>query len=381
MLRLLPESVLGRLLPGQYGFDEKKVPNPPAAPDASIRLYVCPVNYAGQGWQWARACERHLPDVGAVNMVVRMDADFRHPADNVVPLGYYVASRRWQSQQFKAVASGFTHVLVEAEKRPFGAVLDEGVVQQVRRLTAHGLKVAMICHGSDIRLPSRHAALHPESPFHDSMKQLAPRYEKVANESRRVLDRLGLPVFVSTPDLLLDVPEAQWLPVVIDPHNWASESAVLERRVPVVAHAPSRGPMKGSDQIDPVLRKLESERLIEYRRVEKVPHSDMPAVYRDADIVLDQFRVADYGVAACEAMAAGRVVIGNVSRHARDRVQERAGMELPIIQAVPKDLDAVLRRVIGDRDSARVVAARGVELVNSMHDGRSSAEVLRSFLS
>lgn len=380
VLRLIPESVLGRILPGELRFNPASRPAPPSAPDTPIRLYIAPVNYAGQGWHWARAAELNLDGVGAVNMVAQMAADFSHPADNVVPVGFYAASKRWQREQFDAIASGFTHVLVEAEKRPFGAVLDETLTQQVNRLLSDGVKVAMVCHGSDIRLPSAHAMRHPESPFRDSMGRFASAYEKVARENRRVLDELALPIFVSTPDLVIDVPAATWLPVVVDPSLWASDASVLERRIPVVAHAPSRGPMKGSDMIDPILQGLEAEGLIEYRRVEKVPFSEMPAVYRDADVVLDQFRIADYGVAACEAMAAGRVVVANVSEHARRRVREISGMELPIIQAGPDNVGDVLRHIVAERDEARRFAARGVDLASTLHDGRIAARALGEFL-
>ena len=42
---------------------------------------------------------------------------------------------------------------------------------------------------------------------------------------------------VSTPDLLLDLPGAVWLPVVVDTELWRPGPPVLEREVPVVLHA------------------------------------------------------------------------------------------------------------------------------------------------
>jgi hypothetical protein len=380
VMRFVPEALLGRMLPGEFRFDPSAVPAPVAAPDASIRLLIAPVNYAGQGWQWARAVERHVPGAGAVSMVVRMRGDFAHPADYVVPLGHYAASRRWQRSQRDAVTQAFTHVMIEAEKQPFGAVLDETVKGQVERLVRDGLGVLMLCHGSDIRLPSRHIENYPTSPFRDGMAGVAPVLEKVASENRRLLDRLGLPVFVSTPDLLLDVPTAHWLPVVVEPDAWATAIAPLDRQVPVVAHAPSSGPVKGSALIDPVLTALAAEGIIEYRRIEGVPFEAMPSVYRDADIVIDQVRLGDYGVAACEAMAAGRVVVGHVSSHARARVLESTGLALPVVEATADTLEDVIRAVIADRARHRALAERGPEFVRAVHDGRRSASVLEPFL-
>lgn len=380
MMRLIPERLLGRILPSKFRFDPAHTPPPPAAPSTRIRLFIAPTNYAGQGWEWARAVERHIPGAGAVNMVCRVDSDFQHPADNVVDLGFYAASSRWQQTQSRAIANDFTHVIIEAEKQPFGAVLDETVAGQIRYLREHGVRVAMLCHGSDIRLPSRHRANNPDSPFWDSPAVVASTLERTARHNRSLLDSLGLPVFVSTPDLLFDVPYATWLPVVVDIERWSSVDSPLLRDRPVVAHAPSYGFVKGSELIDPIVQALDDEGLIEYRRIEKVPYERMPEVYRSADIVLDQFRLGDYGVAACEAMAAGRVVVGHVSEHSRDVVRTETGHELPVVQAMINDLDRVLRMLIGDRERSRAIASDGRLFAEAVHDGRRSSSVLSGFL-
>ncbi|WP_353988419.1 glycosyltransferase [Ruicaihuangia caeni] len=380
ILRLIPEPLLGRILPGQFRFDPREMPAPTSRPDGDVRVLIAPTNYAGQGYEWARAIERHIDGAGAASMVCRVGRDFRHPADDVVPLGFYAASRTWQRRQRESVARDFTHVIVEAEKQPFGAVLDETVAGQVEYLRKRGVKVAMLCHGTDIRLPSRHQERDPESPFNDALADVAPTLERNAIDNRRLLDALGAPVFVSTPDLLLDVPYATWLPVVVDGSRWGMAEPPLLRERPVVAHAPSSGSVKGSELIDPIVQRLADEGLIEYRRIEKVPYERMPEVYRTADIVLDQFRLGDYGVAACEAMAAGRVVVGHVSDHARSKVREVIGRDLPIVEATASTLEQVLRDILAEPDRYRGLAAEGPAFVADAHDGRRSAEALREFL-
>lgn len=358
-----------------------EMPPPPAIPDAQVRLFIAPVNYAGQGWHWARAVDAHIADARAVNMVVRMRSDFGHPADNVVPLGFYAASTRWQRMQRNAVAEGFTHVMIEAEKQPFGAVLDESVASQVKWLQKRGLRVVMLCHGTDIRLPSRHITLNQDSPFLDSLAGVSRVLERTARRNRKLLDDLACPVFVSTPDLLLDVPSARWLPVVVDVDAWQTDSIPLGRPRPVVAHAPSAGSVKGSELIDPILRRLDDDGIISYLRIERVPFARMPSIYREADIVLDQFRIGNYGVASCEAMAAGRVVVGHVSDHDRAHVLQATGRVLPIVEAMVDDLETVIRNILAEPEHFRVVARDGVDFVAQVHDGRMSARVLESVLS
>lgn len=376
--RLLPDRILAAALPRRYRFDPAAL-STPVIPDAPIRLYLGPVNWAGQGWQWARAAER-LPGVGAVSMSYRVGNDLAYPVDLSVPVAGFVFSNSWQRRQLQTVRDHFTHVVVEAERPLFGRVFDQTVEDQVGALLRQGVRVAMLCHGSDIRLPSRHAAASELSPFRDGLWELTPKLERQARDNAAVLERLGLPIFVSTPDLLLDVSEARWLPVVVDVDLWATDTMPLAGGRPVVAHAPSRAIVKGSDLIDPIMSALHEEGLIEYRRIERVPAAEMPDVYRTADIVLDQFRIGSYGVAACEALAAGRVVVSHVTGQVRDYVHSATGEELPIVEATPESLERVIRDIVANPSPYRETAARGVAFVRAVHDGRRSAEALRPFL-
>lgn len=377
--RFVPEALLVRVLPRRLRYERGSL-EVARAPETPVRLFIGPVNFAGQGWSWARSAEL-LPGVGAVSMAYRIGTEFGFPVDQTVPASAYVLSRSWQQRQHDAVIEGFSHVIVEAERHLFGRVYDQTVESQIRDLTAGGLSVAMVAHGSEVRLPSRHAASHPDSPFADADWDQVPVFEKQARENIALLERLGLPVYVSTLGLLDDVPNAQWLPVVVDPQRWSGGAPPLQRERPIVAHAPSSGRIKGSDLIDPVLSRLEADGDIEYLRVSGVAAAQMPDVYRRADIVLDQFRIGDYGVAACEAMAAGRVVVGHVDSRVREAVRERTGLELPVVEARGSELESVLKTLITDRESARRIGERGAAFVHAVHDGRRSAQALADFLS
>lgn len=377
--RVLPERARVRLAPAHARFGPDDVPPPPKVPATPVRLYVGPANYAGQGHAWARAAER-LPGVGAVSMAAVRQGDFAFPVDDAVPEPVYSLSRGWQRER-RALLPRFTHVVVEAGRPLLGQLVRGGALAEARWLAERGVAVAIVCHGSEIRLPSRHREREPWSPFTPDWELTAVLEERAARLARG-LDRLGLPVLVSTPDLLLDVPAATWLPVVVDVERWAGagQRGVLEREVPVVVHAPSSSHVKGSELAEPVLESLAVRGLIEYRRVEGVPAGDMPRVYGEADVVLDQLRIGNYGVAACEAMAAGRVVVSHVSEVVREHAREAAGADLPILEATADSLEQVLLDVLADRDRARALAAQGPAFVRTLHDGTRSAEVLSPFL-
>jgi glycosyltransferase involved in cell wall biosynthesis len=106
----------------------------------------------------------------------------------------------------------------------------------------------------------------------------------------------------------------------------------------------------------------------------------MPSVIGDADIVVDQLRIGLYGVAAAEALAAGRLVVSYVGSAVRDRVRSLTGREVPIVEADPDSLGSVLTDLLSDRTAAAEQAAAGPAFVAELHDGRRSAHALTDWL-
>jgi hypothetical protein len=341
-------------------------------------LFIARANYAGQAWAWARAAERAFPAVGARNMATI--SRYHFPVDTAVPRTV-LASRPWQRRE-RAAIERFTHVLVEAQlpmlPRPGMTVEDE-----IRMLRDRRIRVATVSHGTDIRVPSEHASREPWSPFRDGLYPGQSDLQRITEQNRTLLERLrddDFPAFVSTPDLLIDVPWATWLPVVIQADEWAGGDPPLQRRVPIVVHAPSRASLKGTDLVEPVLHSLAAEELIDYRPAAGLTRVEMRELYRSADVVLDQFRLGIYGVATCEALAAGRVVISHVAGHSRTAAAAASGLELPVIEATGDTLRTTILDVLEHRDRPRQLAEQGRDFVHRLHDGRASAEALSRFL-
>lgn len=381
--RAVPDNLTAKILPRALRWNDAEM-RVLLAPNAGVRLLIAPTNSAGQAYRWAQAATKFLPDVGAVNFMTTNARSklFAFPADLAVPETGYLFAHGWQRRQRKAIIDGFSHVLVESGRYLYGPVpwkSPHAVIDDLRR---RGIQVAFLWHGSDIRVPSAHASWDVDSPFGVNGKHpetATATLERNARERLKMIAESDSLSFVSTPGLL-HVPRSQWLPVVIDPQQWRSDSPALQSSCPVVAYVPSSSTMKGDDSIDQQLTDLESEGLIEYRRLQNVPSEEMPDVYRSADIVLDQFRLGDYGVAACEAMAAGRLVIGHVHDEVRQLVREMTGRELPIMETRFADISDTIRRVLQDPEPAKVLAEQGVSFVDAVHDGRLSASRMSHFL-
>lgn len=368
-----PDAPLGRLVSRLLGGDT--VVEPTDVPDTPIRLYIAPTNYSGQAYAWARAAEVEDVRIAARNLAVELPGGFRFPADTVVPIATVNASARWADSEWDA-AKQFTHVLVEAERPIFGRRFGRDLGAEITALGASGVSVAYLCHGTDIRDPDAHARRTRWSPYPEDPRTDALRADAAKNLA--LLRSQPLPTFVSTPDLLDDVPWAKWCPVVVDPERFAAETTPFADGTPVVVHASSSAVQKGSHLIESPLAPLIDSRRIDYRLVTGAAATDMPDIYAAADIVLDQFRLGSYGVAACEAMAAGRVVIGHVLPSVRDHVKEITGLELPILEATPDTLSEVVAGVIRDPASAAAIAAEGPAYVRTVHSGSASAKALIS---
>lgn len=361
---------------GKHNRGSSSLPTPPA-PEAA-RLLIAPANYAGQAAAWAEAVRDHVPDATAINAQVGAHPRFPFPTDYEVDLASFNDSVAWRRSWRTYVEEHFTHVVVEANRPIFGRIAGDGR-HHVNDLLRAGKQVALLSHGSDARIPSVHAAREKWHSY-DALKPSALQaLEERSRSNVAYYDAFEGPVFVSTPGLIEFIRDGVWLPLVINPDHWQSSQPVLAGTKPVVAHIPS-STQKGSHMIDPILRDLDDRGLITYLRVEGVPHEKMPELYGSADIVVEQFGIADYSTAACEAMAAGRVVVSRVADEARAHVREKTGLDLPIVEANPTTLERVILDLVSDPERARRVAAQGQEFCRAVHDGRRSAEVLGAWL-
>jgi len=339
-----------------------------------------PANMAGQAWAWAKALERHVPELTTEVMSINRGNALTFPADVVVLHKTWAQDTAWQAKFGEHMLTGWSHVLLEAGRAILGPAHGRDFAGDAAVLRQAGLSVGLLFHGSEVRDPRGHALRHPWSPYADPNEALTLALQKNADLLLPKVRAFVGPKFVSTPDLLTDVPDATWLPVVVDEESWHSDLPVLDRVVPVVLHAPSRAAIKGTAFVEAAVLPLVEEGLIEYRRLENVPPPEMPAAVAGADIVLDQFALGSYGVLAAQAMAAGRVVVGHVIDEVREHVSKATGETLPIIEADPETLTTVLRTVLTDRSSARQMAAQGPLFVSAVHSGALAAHILAEVL-
>lgn len=372
--------------PATHSSLDQLVERPINRDDRPSVVGIGPANMAGQGWEWAKALERNAPGVRTHVMVVDRGQRFRFPDDEWVEVTKYRRNVQWGQDFEHRAVTGWTHALFEAGRPLFGLRHGGDFTGDAKVLRAAGVRVGLLLHGSEVRNPVINVMQTPWSPFSARTDEQTVRLQKgvdaLVPKLRAFMDDpvSGGPVFVSTPDLLRHLPGAIWCPVVVDTRKWAHDGPLLEREVPVVLHAPSRSSLKGSDYVEAALAPLVDEGLVEYRRVEGVSPEAMVGLVKDADVVLDQFALGLYGVAACEAMMAGRLVVSHVTDEVREHVRSTTGVTAPIYEAPPDRLESVLRQVVAERGEFREFAAAGPAFVRDVHDGRRSCAVLAEHL-
>ncbi len=345
---------------------------------AGVRLLVGPANFAGQGRAWADAAAA-LPGVRATSFAVEDPTGLTLPAHHCVGRDQF-ADAGWAGPHEQWVRT-FSHVLIEAGRPVTGQQHGLDAYGDDTVLRDAGIRVGMVAHGSDVRRPDRHEDVEPDSPFRRVSDKVRATRQKYADRIAPLIDGCEWS-FVSTPDLVDDVPRGRWLPVVVDVERW-SAADLPERspaEPPVVSHIPSNAMWKGTELVEPVLDAMAADGAIRYRPVRGVPHAEMPAVIAQAEIVLDQFSLGSYGVAAVEAMAAGRVVVGHVRPEVRARVLSGTGLELPVVQARAGEVADVLRDLAADPQRCRDLGEAGAVFARAVHDGRAAARVLQDYL-
>ncbi|MFE9335885.1 glycosyltransferase [Streptomyces sp. NPDC007063] len=340
-----------------------------------VRLGLGCANSAGQLAGFARAlCERRQ-DLSAEVVMHTHDESVIYPAD-IYAIGERTGDLGFQLERARRVLGSYTHYLADSFTPALGRLNGGHIQDDLPSLSAAGIKVALLAHGSDVRDPQRHMSRYEHSLFHAADEAVLKALTRKSARNRRAAAQSGLPQFVTTPDLLEELPGARWAPLVVDTGSWASERPAMERSRPVVVHAPSKRWTKGTEKVVPVLEEMDRRGLIEFRMLTGAPWSEVRELVKGADVVVDQFAVGTYGTFACEGMAAGRPVIAFLD----ERLHRSVGIRPPIVNATPATLRGALESLLEDRDFARRTAQESAEYVRTYHDGSYTADVLDGFL-
>jgi hypothetical protein len=340
-------------------------------------------NSAGQANSWAMALRKAGRSAESLQIVSDENGSWFN-ADRTILRSEW-KPLEFRKRLFQEITSQNSGVLLEslrpifALNQPSLFTAEEGLNDLIDLWRA-GLKVAVVFHGSDIRDQLHHAKMDEFSPYRNPVDPA--KFEAVrvrADQTRLVARRLNrhrIKHFVTTPDLLHELPDATWLPAVIDIAKFQTTTEIKSSPGPLkVLFLPSNGWLKSESLVTPVLEKLAKEGVIKLVATGPVSNSQMPSLIESADLVIDRFDGV-VGVASIEAMAAKRLVIANVAPW----IYNRAEVTPPVIHATPATLEEKLRKISESNFNHQQITRAGFEYVNKWHDGRESATRLNHWL-
>ncbi|WP_274363661.1 glycosyltransferase [Paenibacillus thermotolerans] len=154
------------------------------------------------------------------------------------------------------------------------------------------------------------------------------------------------------------------LPLAIDVTRYCAVYPNESEKQPLIVHAPTNRLFKGTATIESVIEKLRKEFPLRYCRVEKQPHEKAIALYRSADIIVDQILCGSYGVLSVEAMALGKPVIAYI----RSDLAGTYPAIPPVCNANPETLYDVLKQLLASGEFRRLKGIEGRRYVEAVHD-------------
>jgi hypothetical protein len=154
-------------------------------------------------------------------------------------------------------------------------------------------------------------------------------------------------IYALNPDLLHVLPgHAQFLPYAsVDLSDWRVVPAATDPGRPLtVLHAPSHRGVKGTMHVLEAIERLRAEGVaLELLLVEKMSHGQARRAYERADLLVDQLLAGWYGGLAVELMALGKPVVCYLREGDLGHLPPDMRADLPIIQATPQTIYAVLK--------------------------------------
>lgn len=201
-----------------------------------------------------------------------------------------------------------------------------------------GRRVVVEFHGSDVRMPSVERRKNPHYVW------LEGEDDDVATARMRRWSAITGGHVIQCDHSLDDV-LSEWFEHIhvvghrVDTQRFEPAYPDPVTRAPVVVHSPSVIAAKGTPIVRAAIAALQADGVpLEYVEVHGVAHEEAQALYRRADLVIDQLCSGTHGVFAVEAMSLGKPVVCFVL----PELVPTFPPDLPLIVATPEMLAAVL---------------------------------------
>jgi hypothetical protein len=323
-----------------------------------MRILHCPVNIGNQPWVLSRA-ERRLE--AKSDVVCNYSTTHGFNADRVLqPNMDGGALAKWTRLSFGLSAPFRYDVLhyyfgrsllsweeyQEPQGRNWTNFLDLKLAKRIGRRTLFTLQ------GCDARVAAKSNAANkitmcrPSgcSLYSTCISQLDSARQHFIDTYLTMVDR----VFYLNPELSRFIPMGDFMPYSNVDIDEIVPKLGEPNTIPRILHAPSDDSIKGSPQIEAVLRELANRYAFEYVPVRGLPHDEAIKLYRSCDLVIDQLLAGWYGGFAVEVMAMAKPVACYIRDEDLTVLPALMREELPVLrineETLVDDLSAIFER-------------------------------------
>ena len=336
-----------------------------------MRILHTPKNIAGQPYALSRA-QRNLGHSSDILTVTK--SKFGYFADiclNLDRLGNYGRFKKLIStivmaiRKYDVIHLHYDPALVSSTGiPPMFSQCDLALLKFFRK------KIFVHFRGCDIRMSQKDVKRNKYSPCKNCAIKCGTDSEK--QEKLNMVRKYADAIFVSTPDLLVDVPEGILLPRVFDVKKTTLNSVNrVCNEIPLVIHPPSDREIKGTDAIIKAVEDVKrSGHQFDFRLIENMSFLEVQELYQEADIVIDQLLVGWYGNVAIETMANGIPVLSYIRE---DLTSFREN--LPIVNCNQDNLAEKLIFLLDNPEERTRIGQAGFEYVKQVHESRKVAEL------
>lgn len=162
------------------------------------------------------------------------------------------------------------------------------------------------------------------------------------------------------------------LPIAIDLKYFDPAYPSMDKKRPVLLHAPTNREFKGTKRVEETIERLKEEYDFDYVFVEKMNHEEAIKLYKEADIIIDQFLCGSYGLLSVEAMALGKPVLAYI----RPDLVPTFPLDLPIVNTNPDTLYDNIKLLFHHPELRYKLGKRGRTYVEKFHSHEVVVEKL-----
>lgn len=153
------------------------------------------------------------------------------------------------------------------------------------------------------------------------------------------------------------------LPIAIDLKFFKPDFPSKDKKVPLILHAPTNPAFKGTEHVEAAIEKLKEKYEFTYMRIEKMNHDEVIALYKEADIIVDQILCGSYGLLSVESMALGKPVVTFI----RPDLVATFPDQLPIVNANPDTVYDQVEQLLKNPELRESLGKQGRKYVESTH--------------